>query len=90
MRRRRQAQEKRGGCSNSEAQNFSFTSDDFDDEPPRELQKRWTGRFCGARFCGSTFYWQHLRISILDDYVLKKGSESASKDFLKGPNGSET
>jgi hypothetical protein len=38
MRPHRQGQEGRGG-SQSEAQNFSFTSDDFDDKPPRELQK---------------------------------------------------
>jgi hypothetical protein len=38
MRPHRQAPGGRGGYSRSRAQNFSFTSDDFEDKPPNELQ----------------------------------------------------
>jgi len=82
MRPHRQAPVGCGGGSRSRAQNFSFTSDDFEDRPPNWLQYTVGRKNYCARFYGSISYWLRLRISTLDDYVPEKGSESASKDYL--------
>jgi hypothetical protein len=58
MRPHRQGQEGRGD-SQSEAQNFSFTSDNFDDKPPRELQKAVDRKICRRKI---------LRINVLLGY----------------------